>query len=163
MSGATCWPRCPLIISIIQEGVIGGSVYSGPAIPWFTSTTGTHIHWGDGWLEGSRLCRYLRWPLDTLMASFIAICRIWKDTTWELGLFNGHRWLLSVSPRLCPQFAYIQHVKYFDLFEILLPLPRNVFLPPVLWLLPTLIGSEHYETFIIYLVDDMWMKRSMWR
>lgn len=34
----------------------------------------------------------------------------------------------------CPQFAYIQHVKYFDLFEILSSYPcaySNVFLPTV--------------------------------
>lgn len=109
-------------------------LYSGPSGPLHTTNHPSQWH-GFVWLM------VVRWYHDyvvtcvdrwiTLMAGFIAIWRIWKDTTWELGLFNaaaahthtythsGHR--LCVPLTVCPQFAYIQHVKYFDLFEIVLP------------------------------------------
>lgn len=66
------------------------------------------------------------------MASFIAICRIWKDTTWELGLFNGHWWLLSdVSPRLSSICIHSAHEIFWFIWNTPpAPTSRNVFLPP---------------------------------
>lgn len=120
MSGVTCWPPCPLIISIIQERVIGGSDYAGPDNPrgWCVCKEMPRrrlvrckildyvVTYDDRWI--------LWWPALLRFAGYERLLRENFGFLMDVG-----RWFFARLCRPgCPQFAYIQHVKCFDLFEI---------------------------------------------
>lgn len=129
MSGATCWPPCPLIISIIQEGVIGGSLYSGP--------TGPLLHY-----HPSERVQYERWVVGRIT--------IMSLPTLTVGYFDGQlycdlqdmkgyyvrtwsfwcRTRLCVSPRLSSICIHSAREIFWFIWNCLAPFlgARNVFL-----------------------------------
>lgn len=121
MSGVTRRPRCPLIISIIQEGVIAGSDCSGPTNPslFFRRRRSTTrplvaceildyvVTYDDRWI--------LWWPA---LLRFAGYERILRENS---GFLMVRRFLFGVACAVPNLHTFSTSDACFDLFPILWP------------------------------------------
>lgn len=130
MSGLTCRPRRPLIISIIQDGVIHGSIFGPPIYSWtrVSAPLGWELIWPNGKIADYVVTYVDRWLVWLQVAGVLKeVLRenFGRRTDWTvvLGLFpiciSIHRWrcfdlfcvrvlarVLFFNDKICPPFLY---------------------------------------------------------